>query len=119
MSMRADMLPYAYCVELGRMLDQAPAFPTEQAIAIIERNLGQPLGDVFEIFDPGPIGSASLACVYQARLKTATRVAVKVRRPGIGPLIAADLSPLSWLLIVVETLTNLPCGSARTFRVVY
>src|SRR5580704_16709055 len=35
MSMRADMLPYAYCVELGKMLDQAPPFPIEQAIAII------------------------------------------------------------------------------------
>src|SRR6516165_9161544 len=40
-SMRADMLPYAYCAELGRMLDQAPPFPTVQAIAIIERNIGQ------------------------------------------------------------------------------
>ena len=27
LSMRADMLPYAYCAELGKMLDQAPAFP--------------------------------------------------------------------------------------------
>src|SRR5436305_13457265 len=31
-SMRADMLPYAYCAELGRMLDQAPPFRTEEAI---------------------------------------------------------------------------------------
>ena len=115
-SMRADMLPYAYCAELGKMLDQAPAFPLEQAIAIIERTLGQPLADVFEIFDPEPIGSASLACVYQARLRTGTRVAVKVRRPGIGPLIAADLRALDWLLIVGETLTVIPPGIARNFR---
>jgi ubiquinone biosynthesis protein len=116
MSMRADMLPYAYCVELGKMLDQAPPFPIEQAIAIIERTLGAPLSDVFEIFDPEPIGSASLACVYQARLKTGRRVAVKVRRPGIGPLIAADLRALDWLLIVAETLTIIPPGIARNFR---
>jgi ubiquinone biosynthesis protein len=116
MSIRADMLPYAYCAELGRMLDQAPAFPTEEAIAIIERNLGRPLGDVFDIFDPEPIGSASLACVYQARLKTGTRVAVKVRRPGIGPLIAADLRALDWVLVIGETLTIIPPGIARNFR---
>jgi ubiquinone biosynthesis protein len=115
-SMRADMLPYAYCAELGKMLDQAPAFPLEQAIAIIERALGQPLAEVFEIFDPEPIGSASLACVYQALLRTGTRVAVKVRRPGIGPLIAADLRALDWLLIVGETLTVIPPGIARNFR---
>ena len=82
------------------MLDQAPAFPTEKAIAIIERNLGRPLGEVFEVFDPEPIGSASLACVYQAQLKTGERVAVKVRRPGIGPLIAADLRAMDWILIL-------------------
>ena len=114
--MRADMLPYTYCVELGKLLDQAPPFPLEQAISIIERTLGQPLAEVFEIFDPEPIGSASLACVYQARLKTGTRVAVKVRRPGIGPVIAADLRALDWLLIMGETLTIIPPGIARNFR---
>jgi ubiquinone biosynthesis protein len=116
LSMRADMLPYAYCAELGKMLDQAPAFPTEQAVAIVERSIGCPLGDVFEVFDPKPIGSASLACVYQAQLKTGERVAVKVRRPGIGPLIAADLRALDWILILGETLTIIPPGVTRRFR---
>src|SRR5262245_2859419 len=116
LSMRADMLPYAYCAELAKMLDQAKPMRTEQAIEIVERNLGQPLEDVFEIFDPAPIGSASLACVYQARLKTGERVAVKVRRPGIGPLIAADLRALDWLLIMAETLTVIHPGNTRRFR---
>jgi ubiquinone biosynthesis protein len=116
LSMRADMLPYAYCAELSKMLDQAAAFPTEEAIAIIERNIGQPLGDVFKAFDPKPIGSASLACVYQAELKTGERVAVKVRRPGIGPLIAADLRAMDWILILGETLTIIPPGATRPFR---
>lgn len=116
LSMRADMLPYAYCAELAKMLDQAKPIRTEQAIEIIERNLGRPIDDVFEILDPTPIGSASLACVYQGRLKTGERVAVKVRRPGIGPLIAADLRALDWILIVGETLTIIPPGNARRFR---
>src|SRR5262249_30646672 len=53
---------------------------------------------------------------YQAQLKTGTRVAVKVRRPGIGPLIAADLRALDWLLIIGETLTIIPSGIARNFK---
>jgi predicted unusual protein kinase regulating ubiquinone biosynthesis (AarF/ABC1/UbiB family) len=116
LSMRADMLPYPYCVELSKMLDQAAAFPTQKAVEIIERNLGRPLEDVFEVFDPVPIGSASLACVFQAELKTGERVAVKVRRPGIGPLIAADLRALDWILIVGETLTIIAPGVSRRFR---
>ena len=115
LSIRADLLPYAYCAELSKMLDRVPAFATSEAIAIIERNIGRPLDDVFEVFDPEPIGSASLACVFQARLKTGERVAVKVRRPGIGPLIAADLRALDWLLVLGETLTVIPPGIGRRF----
>lgn len=116
LSMRADMLPYEYCAELSKMLDRAATFPTAQAIEVVERSLGCPLGDVFEAFDPEAIGSASLACVYQARLRSGERVAVKVRRPGIGPLIASDLRALDWLLIGGETLTVVPPGVTRSFR---
>jgi ubiquinone biosynthesis protein len=115
LSLRVDMLPYEYCAELGKMLDRIPPFPTEQAVEIIERNLKRPLSDVFEVFDPDPIGSASLACVYQAQLKSGQRVAVKVRRPGMGPLIAADLRAMNWLLTVAETLTLIPPDIGRRF----
>jgi ubiquinone biosynthesis protein len=116
LSIRADIMPYAYCAELSRMLDQSPPFPYREAIAIIELNLGRPLGEVFEGFDPEPIGAASISCVYQAVLKTGESVAVKVRRPGIGPIIAADLRALDWLLIAAETLTIITPGTTRSFR---
>src|SRR5262245_8683911 len=116
LSLRADLLPYAYCAELSKMLDRAKAFPSEQAIEIIERNLGRPLHEVFAAFDPEPIGSASLACVYQATLRTGEHVAVKVRRPGIGLLLAADLRALDWLLIVAEALTIIKPGQTTNFR---
>jgi ubiquinone biosynthesis protein len=115
LSLRADILPYAYCTELAKMLDRVPAFASKKAIEVIERNVGV-LDNVFEVFDPEPIGSASLSCVYQARLKTGQQVAVKVRRPGIGPLIAADLRALDWLLEAAEMLTFLRPGLTRRFR---
>jgi ubiquinone biosynthesis protein len=98
------------------MLDQSPPFPYQEAIATVERNLGKPLAEVFEAFDPEPIGSASVSCVYQAVLKSGEAVAVKVRRPGIGPLIAADLRALDWLLVAAETLTIITPGMTRGFR---
>jgi predicted unusual protein kinase regulating ubiquinone biosynthesis (AarF/ABC1/UbiB family) len=116
LSLRADLLPYTYCVELSKMLDRSPPFPSPEAIAIVERSLGRPIGEVFAAFDPIPIGSGSLACVYQAQLKTGERVAVKVRRPGVGPTIAADLRALDWLLNTAEALTYVTPGMTRRFR---
>jgi ubiquinone biosynthesis protein len=101
---------------LSKLLDRAQAIPTTEAIAIIERSLGRPLNEMFSAFDPEPIGSASLACVYQATLKSGERVAVKVRRPGIGPMLAADLRAMDWLLIVAEMLTLVRPGSTKQFR---
>jgi ubiquinone biosynthesis protein len=116
LSQRADILPYPYCAELSKMLDQAPAFPTADAVAIIERELGRPIAEVFEIFDPDPIESASVACVYQARLRSGERVAVKVRRPDIARKLSADLRALDWLLIVAEALTIIRPGLTGNFR---
>ena len=116
LSVRADIVPHVYSRELMKMLDRVPPFPTEEAIATIERTTGKPLGEIFSVFDPEPVGSASLACVYQAQLLTGERVAVKVRRPGIGRKFAADLRALDWLLILAEWLTIVRPGFTRNLR---
>ena len=60
LSMRLDMLPYAYCRELMKLLDAVKPFKTEYAIRAVERVTGRPLAEVFSTFDPVPIGSASI-----------------------------------------------------------
>ena len=57
-----------------------------------------------------------MACVYQATLKSGEQVAVKVRRPGIGRLLSADLRALDWLLILAEMLTLVRPGLTKQFR---
>jgi ubiquinone biosynthesis protein len=102
LSMRIDLIPYAYAQELEKMLDAVPSFPTAQAVRSIEAAAGKPLHEAYAVFDPEPIASASIACVYQALLPTGERVAIKVRRPGIGEMFAADMGGLSWILRVLE-----------------
>ena len=115
-AMRIDLVPWAYCVELAKMLDKMPPFSREEALAAIERNTGKPWEEIFAVFDPEPIGSASIACVYQAVLKDGSRVAVKIRRPGIGELFMADFRVLDWIMNLVEFLTIVRPGFTRNLR---
>ena len=113
MSVRADVLPYEYCAELSKMLDSIEPFDTKYAIAAIERSTGRPVTETFAVFDPEPIGSASLACVYQAILHNGEKVAVKVRRPNIGRKLAADLRALDWMLAFAELTAIVKPGLTR------
>jgi predicted unusual protein kinase regulating ubiquinone biosynthesis (AarF/ABC1/UbiB family) len=115
-AMRIDVLPWAYCVEFSKMLDRMPPFPLEQALAAVDRAIGRPWQEVFEVFDPEPIGAASIACVYQATLKDGTHVAVKIRRPGIGEAFAADFRVLDWICKVVEGLALVRPGFTGNLR---
>ena len=115
MAMRIDLLPYEYTVELAKMLDRMPTFPTSYAIERIETVMGKPLLEVFAAFDPVPIGSASVACVFQAFLKNGDRVAVKVRRPGIGQKFVADCNALAAVLQFLEFFTFIRPGLSRNF----
>jgi ubiquinone biosynthesis protein len=116
LAMRLDFLPWAYCVELSQMLDEMPPFPVEHAIAAIERRTGQPLAATFARFDPEPVGSDSVAGVYQGILRDGQRVVVRVRRPGVGELFMADLQVLDWILLAVEFLTILRPGFSAQMR---
>jgi len=115
-AMRIDLLPWAYCVELSKMLDQMPPFPFEQALGAINDTLGRPWQEVFAVIDPVPVGSASIACVYQATLKDGNRVVVKIRRPGIAEAFMADLMVLDWLARLAELLTLTRPGYTRNMR---
>jgi len=115
-AMRIDLVPWAYCVELSKMLDRMVPFPTEQALRAIEKATHGPWQEVFDVFDPIPIGSASIACVYQATLKNGTKVVVKIRRPGIAEVFCADLQVLDWITELAEFLTFIRPGFTRNLR---
>lgn len=109
MSMRIDLLPDAYCREFEKLLDRVDPVPLPVAIEIIERTIGKPLAEAFAVFDPKPIGSASVSCVYQAVTKNGNdRVAVKVRRPQIGQNFAEDLFGFEWTLKFLELFVLTP-----------
>lgn len=99
---RADLLPLAYVKELATLQDQVPQFPTADAFARIEAELGRPLHELYPEIDSEPIAAASLGQVYRARLQTGEEVAVKVQRPDLEATISFDIA----ILFRLVKLTN-------------
>ncbi|MEB3342716.1 AarF/ABC1/UbiB kinase family protein [Okeania sp.] len=91
LSTRGDLLPKEYIEELGKLQDQVPPFPTTQAIAIIEKELGNSLYYLYRDFQERPIAAASLGQVHKASLQTGEEVVVKVQRPGLKVLFDLDV----------------------------
>jgi ubiquinone biosynthesis protein len=116
LSMRVDFVPWVYSNELSCMTDKMEPFPVAQAIAIIERSTGKPLSANFAEFDPTPIMSSSVACIYQAIFHSGEKVIVKVRRPGIGEQFMSDIEAFDWLLLIAEFLTIFRPGLTRGMR---
>jgi predicted unusual protein kinase regulating ubiquinone biosynthesis (AarF/ABC1/UbiB family) len=99
---RADLLPLEYVKQLATLQDQVPAFPTDEAFARIEAELGRPVHECYPEIDSEPIAAASLGQVYRARLATGEEVAVKVQRPNLEATISIDIA----ILFRLVKLTN-------------
>ena len=118
LSQRPDILPPAYCDELQCFLkDIGDKIPLSEVEAVIKRRTGKPISETFRDFEPEPIGSASVSCVYKAHLFTGEEVAVKVRRPGIEKTFTADIKGLKLLLHLIEFLTIWRAGMSRNLMI--
>lgn len=92
LSIRPDVLSPRSMVELQKLCDKVPSFPSDIAFATIERELGKPVNDIYDDITPEPVAAASLGQVYKAKLKsTGETVAVKVQRPGVLETVSLDL----------------------------
>lgn len=91
MGTRADLLPLPFVKELGMLVDQVPPFPNDVAFAIIEKELGKKINEVYAEFELEPVAAASLGQVYRARLHSGEEVAVKVQRPNLDATIKGDI----------------------------
>ncbi len=63
LSIRPDVLPPPVLRELAKLQDDIAPFPTAEARAVIEAELGQPISTLFSEFSEEPIAAASLAQV--------------------------------------------------------
>jgi len=109
LSARLDVLPLEITEELSGLQDEVPAEDFAAIRKLAEAELGAPLEEKFERFEPQPLAAASLGQVHRARLRATApeagefqEVVVKIQRPFIDQLIDVDFSALrrvaGWLM---------------------
>ena len=110
LSTRRDLLPNDIADELAKLQDQVPPFPSDVAVASIERAFGRRVDEIFSRFDRVPVASASIAQVHFASLKNSSgqerEVAVKVLRPGMLKVIDKDLELMHTMATWLDRLST-------------
>jgi len=102
LSTRSDILPEGVLSELQKLQDTVRPMPGGAAQAIVERELGAPVDEVFERFDPDPLGSASIGQVHRAVLRSGEVVAVKVQRPEAPGRVESDLELMREFALLLD-----------------
>ncbi|MBN1984400.1 MAG: phosphotransferase [Chitinivibrionales bacterium] len=102
MSNRPDILPLALITELEKLQDMVKPFSFQEAVAIVQEELHEPITQLFPDFSEQPIASASIAQVHSAVLATGKKVAVKIQRPKIVQRIRTDIDILYHAVILLE-----------------
>lgn len=95
LSTRPDIVPSAIAEELEKLHDRADTLPFSMMEPVLRQELGPAWRTNFSSVDVvRPLGAASLAQVYSARLRNGDPVVVKVQRPGLAPIMDADMKML-------------------------
>jgi hypothetical protein len=93
MAQQPQLVSAAVANELAALQEAAAPADLQAARAVIAADIGPP-EEIFAQFDEIPLGSASIAQTYAARLNDGRQVVVKVQRPGIADLVERDLDIL-------------------------
>ena len=103
MSLRPDVVGEDVAEELKKLQATVAPDPPGVAQALVERELGAGVSDIFGSFDPEPMASGSVAQVHRATLRDGTPVAVKVLHDGVEHRVLADLELMKAIAAYLES----------------
>ncbi len=95
LSTRVDLFPPEWITEFEKLQDHVPAVSFEKLRTQLEEDLGAPPEEIFLHLETQALAAASIAQAHRAQLVDGTDVILKIRRPGIRPIVEADLRLLA------------------------
>uniref|UniRef100_A0A182JC41 Protein kinase domain-containing protein n=1 Tax=Anopheles atroparvus TaxID=41427 RepID=A0A182JC41_ANOAO len=95
------LLPPEYVNTMKVLHSNAPQNPVEDLYRVIRQDLRVEPDELFESFDPQPLGTASLAQVHRATLRDGREVAVKVQHPYVKGNSIVDIKTMEVLVKLV------------------
>lgn len=97
LSLRPDLIPNEYCMELAKLQDSVKPVPTKNLQDILDKNFHK-----FKIsLSKKPLGSASIAQAHTANYKN-KKIVVKIVKPGIKEKFESDLDILAKITKLLE-----------------
>ena len=96
----------AYEHALRKLREHAPTSTSADIRALVERELGAPIAELFQDWEDEPVASASIGQVHRARLPDGRVVAVKVQHSGIANAIESDLQNVGMLEAVIGSVVG-------------
>ena len=101
LSARPDVLPADVVEEFARLQDRVPCFPFAQVEELLAAELGDRCAEIIDL-EVEALGSASLAQVHRASLRSGRQVVLKVQRPGLERRFRLDLEVLQQVAGAVQ-----------------
>jgi ubiquinone biosynthesis protein len=102
---RPDIIGAKRAFQLKVLQDRLPAFGDAEARAIVERELGRSISELFTSFGPA-IAAASIAQVHKAITPEGKTVAVKILRPDVERRFGNDISSFGFAARMIELLST-------------
>ncbi|SIR75850.1 ABC1 kinase family protein [Natronorubrum thiooxidans] len=101
LSTRPDIVPPTYVEAFSRLQDEVPEGAGGDPLTVVESELG----DELDLETLEPVAGGSLAFVYTAEYDD-ERIALKVRRPGLVPVIERDLRVIRGLVPLLSMVAD-------------
>lgn len=102
LSSREDLIPKDFCQEFQKLKHSVKPMPYEKVEEILRQEYDCNPKDIFQEINHQPVGSASIAQVHKAVLKTGENVAIKVRRENIEQLMERDAKLLKKVISLLR-----------------